>query len=163
MGECLSMVYVYGTVVGRRVCFGRTVLCAMGSLTFLFCCTVLDVVFAKWGKCTGSEFFYMVYVYGTLVGGRVCFGRTVLCAIASNFLVLLHCSGRCSVALLWMLLFQNGGKHPECEFLSMVYFYGSMVGGRFCFGRTVLCAMGSLTFLFCCTVVDVVFAKWGNP
>ena len=71
-------------------------------LTFLFCCTVLDVVFAKWGK------------------------------------------------------------HKACEFLSMVYFYGSVVGGRVWVWRTVLCAMGSLTFVFCCTVSDVVFAIWGE-
>ena len=88
--------------LGRRVCFGRTVLCVMGSLTFVFCCTVLDVVL------------------------------------------------------------QNGGKHTGCEFFSMVYFYGAVVGGRVCFGRTVLCVMGSLTFVFCCTVVDVVFAQWGE-
>ena len=71
-------------------------------LTFLFRCTVVDVVFAKWGKHTG------------------------------------------------------------CEFLSMVYFYGSVVGGKGVFGRTVLCAMGSLTFVFCCTVLDVGFAIWGE-
>ena len=29
-------------------------------LTFMFCCTVLDVVFAKWGKHTGCEFLFMV-------------------------------------------------------------------------------------------------------
>ena len=87
---------------GGRVCFGRTVLCAMGSLTFFFCCSVVDVVFAKWGK------------------------------------------------------------HTECECLSMVYVYESAVGWWVRFGRTVLCAMGSLTFIFCCTVLDIAFAKWGE-
>ena len=51
-----------------RVCFGRTLFCVMGSLTFLFRCTVLDVVFAMWGKHTGCEFLSMVYFYGSVVG-----------------------------------------------------------------------------------------------
>ena len=51
-----------------RVCFGRTVRCDMGSLTFLFCCTVLDVVFAIWGKHTVCECLSMVYFYGSVVG-----------------------------------------------------------------------------------------------
>ena len=63
------MVYVGGAVVVGTVCFDRSVLCAMSSLTFLFCCTVLDVVFAKWGKHKACEFLSMVYFYGTMVGG----------------------------------------------------------------------------------------------
>ena len=94
------MVYFYGSVVGGRIFLEDCPLCHGLSLTFVFFCTVVDVVFAKWGKLL------------------------------------------------------------VCEFLSMVYFYGSLVGRRVYFGRTVICAMGSLTFMFCCTVLDVVFAKW---
>ena len=99
-------------MVGKRVYFWRTVICAMGSPTFMFCCTVLTFVFC----CTALD-----------------------------------------------MVFAQSGKHTGCEFLSVVYFYGTVVGESVCFGRTVLCAMGSLTFLFRCTVVDVVFAKWGKP
>ena len=40
------------------------------ALTSLFCCTVVDVVFAQWGKHAGSEFFSMVYFYGSVDGGK---------------------------------------------------------------------------------------------
>ena len=82
--------------LGGRVCFGRTVLCAMGSLTFLFCCTVLDVVFAKWGKPLVCEFLYMVYFCGSVVGVKGLFWEDCpLCHGLSDFHVLLHCFGRC--------------------------------------------------------------------
>ena len=82
-------------MVGGWVCFGRTVLCAMGSLTFLFCCTVVDVVFAKWGKHPECEFLSMVYFYGTVFGVKGLFWEDCpLCHGLSDFLVLLHCFGR---------------------------------------------------------------------
>ena len=80
--------------LGGRVCFERTVLCAMGSLTFMFCCTVLDVVFAKWGKHTACEFLSMVYVYESVVGWKGLFWQDCpLCHGLSDFRFLLRCFG----------------------------------------------------------------------
>ena len=84
----------HGPVVGKWVCFGRTVLCVMGSLTFVFCCTVVDVVFAQWGKHTVCEFLSMEYVYESVVGWKGLFWQDCpLCHGLSDFLVLLHCFG----------------------------------------------------------------------
>ena len=74
------------------------------------------------GKHTGCKCLSMVYVYGSVVGVKGSFWEDCpLCHGLSDFLF-------CSVALLWTLVLQNGGKHTGCEFLSMVYFYGSVVG-----------------------------------
>ena len=72
VSACPWYIFMY-LWLGGRFCFGRTVLCAMGSLTFLFCCTVVDVVFAIWGIHTVCEFLSMVYFYGSVVGVKKVF------------------------------------------------------------------------------------------
>ena len=80
--------------LGGRVCLGRTVLCVMSSLTFMFCYTVVDVAFAKWGKHTVCECLSMVYVYESVVGWKGLFWQDCpLCHGLSDFRVLLHCFG----------------------------------------------------------------------